>query len=369
MAPFSAPLPWWVSQPELSTHLGSGGRTDVRRGEDLVATVESGRVLVGVPVATRADAQALLAVVRQVTDGGPTLLDTGDSLLRYEARRAGFGGGLREPLRSGMAPPAASILSRTHSKSRHELLGELVQALVPGIGVSAQLRRGLLRRAVSGHEAMIELTVTVPDGGRLLVACPDLPDLVPENIALAIDTLARIRSRFRIAPGVLGRLSFDHSDFWAKTSKTAGSAHRNLGVIHMNASLVSADGLVVLARKQATPATWIDSVASHEAWHQMEGAFEARAYSQSIEFRRKVGEHFGVATLEHAVLGGRPGTEAAWRAAHEQLVREVSPYAGTATIEATAELFAMWWCSPVEAMSPAARHFGEVLTTIDLFSR
>ncbi|MGH9280574.1 MAG: hypothetical protein ACRD12_21080, partial [Acidimicrobiales bacterium] len=42
--------------------------------------------------------QALVAVLLDLGGGAPLLLDTADLLLRYEARRAGFGGGLRLPL-------------------------------------------------------------------------------------------------------------------------------------------------------------------------------------------------------------------------------------------------------------------------------
>lgn len=88
-----------------------------------------------------------------------------------------------------------------------------------------------------------------------------------------------------------------------------------------------------------------------------------------MEMRRRLGQHFGVATLEHAVLGGVLGAPEEWRNAHTQLVDEVSPYGGTARREATAEMFKLWWCSPGRRRTPAVDHFAAVVIDLELLDR
>jgi hypothetical protein len=94
-------------------------------------------------------------------------------------------------------------------------------------------------------------------------------------------------------------------------------------------------------------------------WHQMEGAIEAQRAMDGIELRRALGEALGVETLERAVNGGRTRAPEAWSAAHARLVKEVSPYAATAPVEATAEMFKLWWCGSGD-LAPIVRRFGEL---------
>jgi hypothetical protein len=204
------------------------------------------------------------------------------------------------------------------------------------------------------------------------VSCPDRADVVPETIALAVDTTAAIRSRFAVARDAVKSVLFDHSVDGFRRSKWAGLAHPNLATIHLNASLAFAEGLDVLARRPRSstppaptppPATAVDGIVAHECWHQMEAALEVRRYRDTMAFRQRLGEHFGVATIEHAVLGGTSGAPPAWADAHRRLTEEVSPYAGTSRREATAEMFARWWCAPPGGWSPAVAHFAEVVTT------
>ena len=108
-------------------------------------------------------------------------------------------------------------------------------------------------------------------------------------------------------------------------------------------------------------ATVLDGIIAHEVWHQIEGATEARSYAWGVELRRRLGEHLGVATLEHAILGRAPGAADAWRHANERLAREASPYAATLPREATAELFMLWWLMPEEGRTPVVRAFGEAV--------
>jgi hypothetical protein len=372
-----------VAELEILVDPSSPRRILAMRDTSVVATVEmqieDGRwraaVALGAPLAAADEPRRLLRAVRAATGAsGPLTLDTTDVLLRYEARRAGLSGGLRTPL-TGVLIDACEVVAAPVGGDA-ELLAEQVSELVPAFTITARPARGLARRATSGLVAMIDLTVRLPGGSGFLVACPGVVDPVAENLALAIDTAGAVRSRFPLAADAIGTISFDHAHHGLKASRYAGMAHQNLPLIHLNASLASAAGLVALARRRITtpsrrppapvppPATVIDGIAAHEAWHQLEAAFEARWYQRTIEFRRALGGHFGVATLEHAVLGGTPGASPSWRAAYEQLTGEVSPYAGTTTREATAELFKLWWCSPDSSQSPAARVFGEALALL-----
>jgi hypothetical protein len=359
----------------------SPGRVVVMRGETPVATIDLGdravdrrtAVVVRAPLWTRDEARRLLELARDAAGGSGTVsLDTGDLLLRHEARAAGLAGELRQPL-TGSIPGRESHLPPAASATHAERLGEEVGALVPRADITARAVRGMARRATSGLAAMIDLAVAFPGDRPFVVSCPDVADVVPEAIALAVDTLGRVRSRFPIGTRALARVSFDHSDRGLRSSKYAGMAHRNMGLVHLNASFASADGLAEMARRRRTaptkrppavirpPATAVDATTAHEAWHQIEAVHEATAYRTTIEFRRSLGEHFGVATLEHAVLGGGPDAPPEWRTAHERLVAEVSPYAGTRTVEATAEMFKLWWCVAEPWWTPAVRRFDQAL--------
>ena len=81
---------------------------------------------------------------------------------------------------------------------------------------------------------------------------------------------------------------------------------------------------------------------AHELWHIVEHNFEARDHRAAMELRKRVGQWFGVETLEHAVAGGGRGAPPAWREAHRRLRSEVSGYATKTISEATAELFEGW---------------------------
>ena len=198
---------------------------------------------------------------------------------------------------------------------------------------------------------MVDLMVEA-HGPSLTVSCPDRADLVPGTIALAMDTAVAIRDRFAVARDAVQTVLFDHSDTGFRRSKWAGLADPNLATIHLNASIAFAEGLDVLARQPRSstptaaippPATAVDGIVAHECWHQMEAALEVRRYRDTMTFRQRLGEHFGVATIEHAVLGGTSGgAPAAWAEAHRRLTEEVSPYAGTSRREATVEMFALW---------------------------
>jgi hypothetical protein len=368
---------------EIRPDRSLAGRVQAWRGDALVASFhvvddDGSQPVIDIQVhgrsATLDDAEAIVRAARELTWGRVPVLEVTDLLVRHEARRVGFTGALRKRL-SIVRPAPAAVGAHDDLRPRWELLRDLVQELVPGVAVAGRPAGGVVRRATSGLAGMVDLAVRPPDGGPLVVSCPDREDIVPEAVALAIDTVAAIRSRFPIARTAVRRVSFDHSRRGLRQVKWAGLAHPNLATIHLNASLASTAGLDAVARRPPSPipparvpppATTVDSVVAHECWHQMEAAMEARWYRDTMELRRRLGQYFGVATLEHAVLGGAPGAPEDWRRAHTQLVDEVSPYGGTARREATAEMFKLWWCSPADRRTPAVDHFAAVVTDLKL---
>jgi hypothetical protein len=195
-------------------------------------------------------------------------------------------------------------------------------------------------------------------------------DLLVESVARCIEMTIEIARRCGRAASGVRRVSFDYSDSQLLGGRHAGSADRVSGTIHMNASLASIEGLTAMETMRARrggggsagvppPFNAIDGTTAHEMWHQMEGAIEARNAMDGIDLRRALGEALGVETLERAVNGGRSRVPDAWRAAHARLVDEVSPYAATAPVEATAEMFKLWWCGGGD-LSPIVRRFGEL---------
>jgi hypothetical protein len=316
------------------------------------------------PVEVRALLDALTAHV----PAGFELVTT-DPFVRDVARRYGFAGPLRGPL----APDASG--SRDASRDPAGVR-DAVQQLLPGIAVGVETNAGparaLLRRAVSGVARTFNLFAR-PDAQErpTRFSVPERSDLLIESVARCIDTTIEIRRRFGPAAASARRVSFDHADFQLLSGHNAGSADRSSGVIHMNASLASLDGLVTMETLRArrgggssagvpAPYNQIDGTTAHEMWHQMEGAVEARRNMDGIDLRRRLGEALGVETLEQAVNGVRPRSPDAWKAAHARLVAEVSAYGATAPVEATAEMFKLWWCAGGEP-SPIVRRFGELV--------
>ncbi len=204
-----------------------------------------------------------------------------------------------------------------------------------------------------------------------MFSVPQRSDLLIESVARCIDTTIAIRRRFGRVAATARRLSFDHADYQLLHGHHAGSADRSSGLIHMNASFASLEGLMAMEQLRAertgggsagvpAPFNQIDGTTAHEIWHQMDGAIEARRSMDGIDLRRRLGEALGVETLEQAVNGARPRSPDAWKVAHARLVDEVSAYAATAPVEATAEMFKLWWCATGEP-TPIVRRFGELI--------
>jgi hypothetical protein len=359
-----------------------------RRVATLVAQVNASasalEVTVADPVhATLAECGDLLhAVVTRARDipARQVEVTTVDPLLRQASGRAGFERTLRGPLRCRAdgttvpSPPAPDSADPPGPADAGQMAATL--ASLTGVGVvvvpaSSWISR-MARGAVAGFAGMVKCSVDPQDGGRALaLTVPNRSDVILESVALTVDIALGVRRRFGSAIDHLRTVSFDHSSHGLKGGRYAGEAHANASIISLNASYVLA--LVLDEDRRNRPAvpgrdlaflppafTGLERTAAHELWHQIEATFEARRYGASIEFRRRLGAHLGVETLEHAIRGREHDAPAPWRAAQRRLVDEVSDYGGTLPGEATAEMFEQWWC-PVRQLSPVVRHFGELV--------
>ncbi|MGZ4689949.1 MAG: hypothetical protein ACXVKA_02980 [Acidimicrobiia bacterium] len=366
----------------------SFARLDARSGTELIAsfveqpTPTGSRVTMTARAAARdeAGARELLETLgtHARARGGATLeLETTDPLLRDEARWLGFTGSLRGPLvRELELTHRAMRQADTSAATSPEVIRSAISSLLPELPIVAAAGggplRALMRRAASGIPSTVNLSVAPAAGeAPTLFSVPNRSDLLDESIARCIDTIIQIRRRFGRVASAIRRVSFDLASFQLLHGQHAGSADRSVGVVHFNANFASVGGMLALDRQREqrapgvsagvpAPFNQIDGTAAHEAWHQMEGALEARRSLDGIALRRSLGEQLGVETLEHAVLGGRPRSPDAWKRAHVRLVTEVSPYAATAPVEATAEMFKLWWCSTGDP-APIVRQFGELI--------
>jgi hypothetical protein len=355
----------------------ASGRLEAWRGDEPVAALleSAGPTATSVSLLGRqipiaeADVRALLDALIAHAPAGLELVTT-DPLVRDVARRHGFAGPLRGPL-----APGSSAVAGPAGLEDPTALRAAIQQLLPGIDVDIEARvgvtRGLFRRAASGVARTVNLfAAPTPQSPSVRFSVPNRADLLVESVARCIEMTIEIGRRCGRAASHVRRVSFDYSDSQLLSGHHAGSADRVSGTIHMNASLASIEGLTAMETRRAErggggsagvlpPFNQIDGTTAHEMWHQMEGAIEGRHAIDGIELRRALGEALGVETLERAVDGGRASAPQAWQHARERLVEEVSPYAATAPVEATAEMFKLWWCGSGE-LSPIVRRFGEL---------
>jgi hypothetical protein len=231
--------------------------------------------------------------------------------------------------------------------------------LLPGVAVRARPAPGALRRVLRSAAAQtndivhydIELGAGEP---RLRLAVPDRAGLVVPNVAAAVGTTVEIRRLFGPSASHIRELSFDRSESGFGSGRVAGTAHTNLGHIHLNVSFV------LPAEGRPMPVALLDGVTAHECWHQIENHFELRRFGESMELKRRLGEYFGVDTLEHVIVGRDHGAPPERKRAYARLVSEVSAYATTNIREATAEMMKLWWCAPRPA-PPLAVLWGQLM--------
>lgn len=355
-----ARVPFTFEQSRDSTFAMCCGRRPVVRG-----TIEKGARLAvhvdpGLTVDEVGEAEAFLDFL----DGELIELGTRDPLLRYVARERGFTGAIRGVLRRD----ASTGGGRTDTS---EGFDRTLEALLPGCTVtllSSSAPAAAFRRASLGAHT-VKLSVHDPVGPTdWAVAVQARPDVMVDEVASALDTAMAIKRRFA---GHLPRLR--SVNFVPLSAGYAGEAFASASAVSVNTLLVAAGDYEMsrardIGRQQErppaiVPAPWsqLDGVIAHELWHVIDNQFQARRFPASMEFRRRLGEYLGVATLEHVIGAARPDAPPARREGLRRLVAEVSPYAATNIIEATAEMFKLWWCRGDDPPPGAVALFGQLI--------
>lgn len=310
-------------------------------------------------------AECILTAVEALATHPGALVDSANPIVRDQARRRGYAGPLRGPLTTGLHSGQAVRPVAPDRMEMADSIGVLLDRLVTAD--SAGTTRRLFNVLRFGYGDVLRLAVGTPP---LTVTVPDSPDVMVETVAAAIDTVLAVRDRFGPHAEHLSVVSFDRaSHHRGQQVRWAGHANHMVFSIHINDSLALADGWLHLRRQRETaplrrppaivrhPFTAIDGVVAHEAWHQIDFGFRGRLADQ-MAFRRELGAVLGVQTLEQAILGGHPNAPDASRLAHERLTETVSAYAATNPLEATAEMFKLWWCG---TSNPTIDRFGELL--------
>jgi hypothetical protein len=179
-----------------------------------------------------------------------------------------------------------------------------------------------------------------------------------DALSAALDHLAMLRARF--PDSRVEELIFVRSPSMPMVDARPAAGYVQPSLprrVHLNARHVAVEAGSA-AGTQPSPAR-LGHVVAHEVWHVVERDFEVADYRRSIAFRRAVGELFGVVTLEALFDGGSPRAPAAVRAGYTRLGAEVGSYAQTNRVEASAELFAGWWCAA--GPSPLLTAFGALV--------
>jgi hypothetical protein len=305
----------------------------------------------------------ILDAVEALAAGPAALVDTASPVVRDEARRRGYRGPLRAPLGLGSRPgpspddtdPVAAAAAAITALVGRPVVAEPASA---GRRFRSTVRRGSPR-------AVRRLTVADPG---LSVTIPDTADLMVESVARAIDTILAVRHQFADHAAHLDTVSFDRTSE-AEAARWAGQANPMVFSIHLNDNLAVASQWVAHRREQEAaggrsrsaavphPYSRVDGVAAHEAWHQMEFKFRGRLADHAA-FKRELGAALGADTLEHVIHGRQRNAPEHLVQACYRLAATVSPYATKNPLEATAEMFKLWWCG---VSNPTIDCFGRLL--------
>jgi hypothetical protein len=329
------------------------------------------------------DIAAALAYRAASRGAGRLLLTSPTVVVRHAAREYGGYGRLRDPVELNLE---RAVRAPFRGGNRSERAAILTQALTEfGITVVPVRPPGPIgrvsRRLTGGVGDTIRMKIGWGPGRTFTLSVPDRPDLMPEGVARIADTAVSVARRFPIEGGSIREIAVDRSEWGLSKGEHSGVAALQEATIHLNTGHVLAYSAMELHRQRAAetkramdrriakrqvsgapqlPFVAADATTAHEMWHLIEAVFEAKRFKQSIEFRRQLGRHLGVETLEHAVKGHEQNAPDNWKAACARLSDEVSPYATTSADEASAELFKAWWCRTGD-LTPVVSRFGELL--------
>jgi len=347
------------------------------------------------PGCRAADVATVLVVVgHRLADASTQrlVLETREPIFRAQARRLGFAGSLREPLtRTPWTTSGASIDpddpddpddptdpdepdEPDDRADGADAIAARLGAHLPAVAVvpSPSSRRArLAKRAASGVAAPVELEVQGPGQQPLRLLVGDRPDLMLEPVAEAVDTALR----FRQAIGPLGsrirRIDFAVPDHQLRTGRYRGTLQSEVGTVIITADLIAWDDLASFRRRPAparaggsapvpAPGTIVDGLTAHLCGRLVDDALLAEDRHRHTEVRRRLGEHLGVATLEHAIHPRPRGDPEVQQRAHDRLATEASALAATSVAAAMGELFVLWWFRP-DAPTPLVTCFAKVV--------
>lgn len=300
---------------------------------------------------TRAEVVGIIAAVdaRAAEHAGPVVLRCTDPVVRDEARRAGFVGALRAPLVRAGPPARARDVVRDPAGA--------VAAWLPDARVEVQAGsapRRLVRRMTTGLAGGARISAT-RGGVSVALVAPLGPDALTEAIASVLDTLLDLAARLGPHFGAVPTIRFAVADSTIAGGSVAGN---NAGAgIALSPAYVDAAARSRIRRRhdaRSSPALGSvrrvqgdrfpgDLVVVHEAGHSIDQAEGSGRLSDTIAFRRRLGLAVGVDSIEQALRADWLEAPAAWRAAREQVVGQLSAYATTNCVELFAEAFVGWY--------------------------
>jgi hypothetical protein len=333
-------------------------RWDLTAGGEFVGAVivrvnDIVSVSTGFPWADAVDLGVATQVLATVRHLGRTYPDrrVGESILdplvRHVFRYAGYTGPLRGHL---WAPPDLATVPEPESDV------EQLRALLPHLDVVLQRES---KRAT-------HLCVSSPDDELQLRVTMERRPILVEQVAMVLDTATAVQRSLAPHTRALRKALLGDVAREQLTSKVLGRAHDSRSAFSINGGMLYLSDLVEHREEQFHKGrrAWgmrdpwhsraADLVTAHEAWHLVDQDVMGSARNH-IAFHRALGEELGVDTLEHALRGRERGAPPAWRDAHAELARQLREYATKNQREATAEMFATWWCSTTELPPVVAR--------------
>jgi hypothetical protein len=305
-------------------------------------------------VLTRGEAAQVVAAAQAAFGDAPvaTIVSL-DPLVRDAARVAGFVGGLRAPLVRRVGAPPTPVPS-TVADYLPDALVDLQPASSP---------RRVVRFLATGLDRAGRITAR-RDGVEASLVVPLGPDTLVEPVAATVDTVLTLTARLGPVATRIPPVRFSINDAGIAGGRTAGA---NAGAaIVLSPMYVDASAVARIRKRRDAEARgagsprhprWehfpVDLVIVHEIGHSLDQATHSGRLSDTVGARRTLGESVGVPSIELALRAGWQDAPAAWVAAHEQVVTDLSLYATTNCVELFAEAFVAWYLHEETALARA----------------
>jgi hypothetical protein len=230
-----------------------------------------------------------------------------------------------------------------------------LQTASPPRRVLRFLATGLGRAGrITAHRAGVEASLVVPLG----------PDTLVEPVAATVDTVLTLTERLGPVATRIPPVRFSINDAGIAGGRTAG-ANAGAGIV-LSPMYVDANAVARIRKRRDAEARGVESprrprwehfpvdlVIVHEIGHSLDQATHSGRLSDTVEARRTLGESVGVASIELALRAGWQDAPAAWVAAREHVVTDLSLYATTNCVELFAEAFVAWYLREETALARA----------------